>query len=302
MTDIPHYFLYGETAPTEALDYIYIASLEESLPKHNWEIQPHRHDNLHQLLVVEEGQALIQMREHSSEERGHCILSIPPKEVHGFIHQPGVRGYIVTIVDSYLYGVFAESERQQFPTLFSEPLIIRLDAESKASWDFEMLMRQIVREYRKPRKGQSCVIGAYLKVLFVLLGRSAGQLNAAEQRLDAKFQLYEAFQKSLENHYTDHWGVGQYASELGLTSGRLNRLCQRYTGQNAMEIVHGRMVTEAKRKLIYADKSINEIAYELGFKDPAYFSRFFARHCGEPPGRYKSRMRSSVELENLGGG
>lgn len=291
MTDVPHYFLYGETAPSDALDYIYIASLEESLPKHNWEIRPHRHDNLHQLLVVEEGNALVQVREHSSEEKGHCILSIPPKEVHGFVHQPGVRGYIVTIVESFLHGVFAESERQNFPFLFNEPLVVRLDTDSKASWDFEMLMRQIVREYRKPRQGQACVIGAYLKVLFVLLSRSANHMRVNEKRYDAKIKIYEVFQKLLEQHYMSHWTVSQYAEELGLTSGRLNRLCQRYTGQNAMQIIHGRLVTEAKRKLIYADMSMNEVAFDLGFKDPAYFSRFFTKHCGEPPGKYKARLR-----------
>ncbi len=290
-TDIPHYFLYGETAATEALDYINVSALEESLPKHNWEIRPHRHDNLHQLLVVEEGKALIRMRDHSSEEKGHCILSIPPKEVHGFIHQPGVKGYIVTIVESFLHGVFAESERQQFTFLFNEPLIIRLDQDSKASWDFEMLMRQIVREYRQQKQGQSCVIGAYLKILFVLLGRSAHHTRPTEQKFDAKIKLYEDFQRLLEEHFMDHWAVNQYASEISLTSGRLNRLCQRYAGQNAMQIIHGRVVTEAKRKLIYADLSMNEIAYELGFKDPAYFSRFFTKHCNEPPGKYKARMR-----------
>jgi len=46
MSDIPHYFLYGEAAPSNTLTYLHIASLEESLPKHNWEIHPHRHDKL----------------------------------------------------------------------------------------------------------------------------------------------------------------------------------------------------------------------------------------------------------------
>ena len=293
MTDVPHYFLYGETTLSGALDYIHIAALEESLPKHNWEIRPHRHDNLHQLLVVEEGKALIQVRDYSSEEKGHCVLSIPPKEVHGFVHQPGVKGYIVTIVESFLHGVFAETERQQFPYLFNEPLIIRLDHDSKASWDFEMLMRQIVREYRKPKQGQNCVIGAYLKILFVLLGRLADHKSPMEQKYDAKIKLYEDFQRLLEEHFVDHWSVNQYAEKIGLTSGRLNRLCQRYTGQNAMQIIHGRLITEAKRKLIYADMSMNEVAYDLGFKDPAYFSRFFTKQCGEAPGKYRARIRRS---------
>jgi AraC family transcriptional regulator, transcriptional activator of pobA len=291
LSDIPHYFLYGETAPSDALNYIYIASLEESLPKHNWEIHPHRHDNLHQLLVVEQGSVLVQMHDFSSEVSGPCILSIPPKEVHGFVHQPGVRGYIVTIVESYLHGVFAETERQKFPNLFNEALVIRLDPDKKVSWDFEMLMLRVIEEYRNQKPGQTCVIGAYLKIIFVLLGRLSYQNQTPGHHNDARIKIYESFLKLMEQHFTEHWAVSQYADELGLTNGRLNRICQRFTGQNAMQIIHGHVISEAKRKLIYLDMSMNEVAYDLGFKDPAYFSRFFAKHCNEPPGKFKLRMR-----------
>jgi AraC family transcriptional activator of pobA len=232
MTDVPHCFLYGETVPSDRLDYLHIASLEEPLPKHNWEIHPHRHDNLHQLLLVAEGSVLAQVRDFQSRETGPCILSIPPKEIHGFVHRPGVRGYIITIVESFLHDVFAEAERQEFPYLFNESLIVRLDPEGKASWDFDQLMRQILHEHRTSHPGQRCVIGAYLKILFVLLSRSASHMRPGGSQYDAKISIYENFLKILEGHYQDHRSVNQYAEKLGLTSNRLNRLCQRYAGRN----------------------------------------------------------------------
>lgn len=294
MTDVPHYFLYGETKPADALDYLSIASLEESLPKHNWEIHPHRHDNLHQILIIEEGSVFAQLNDKASDEIGHCILSIPPKEIHGFVHQPGVRGYIITIEESFLRGIFTDSERQKLSYLFNQTSAVRLDSDSKASWDFELLMRQIMREYKVSRSGQTCVIGAYIKIFFVLLSRSTGQVNNSLERIqNVKISLYEKFLKLVETHYQKHWSVNQYALELGLTNSRLNRLCQRYAGQNALQILHERLVSEAKRKLIYANMSVNEIGYELGFKDPAYFSRFFTKHCGEPPGQFKKRLKEA---------
>ena len=296
MSDVPHYFLYGETKPSNSLDYLFIASLEESLPKHNWEIHPHRHDNLYQLLIVEEGRVDVRIREMRSRETGQCILSIPPKEVHGFMHNPGVRGYIVTIVDSFLHGLFSEAERQKFPLIFNEPLIVNFDPDSKSSWDFEILVRQIVREYRKPREGQACVLGAYLKILFVTMARAVDFKPISSKKNDPRIRYFEDFQSLMERHYLDHYSVDDYAERLGLTTGRLNRICQRYAGQNAMQIIHGRLVSEAKCKLIYIDSSMNEIAYDLGFKDPAYFSRFFNKHCGEPPGKYRARLREASGL------
>ena len=293
MSDVPHYFLYGETKPSNSLDYLFIASLEESLPKHNWEIHPHRHDNLHQLLIVEEGYVDVQIRETSRRESGQCILSIPPKEVHGFMHHPGVRGYIVTIVDSFLRGLFSETERQKFPLIFNQPLFVNFDPDSKSSWDFEILVRQFVREYRKPREGQACVLGAYLKILLVVMTRMLKFKPVGSNQHDPRIKYFEDFQNLLEQHYAEHFSVNEYAGRLGLTTGRLNRMCQRYAGQNAMQVIHGRLISEAKRKLIYVDSSMNEIAYDLGFKDPAYFSRFFTRHCGEAPGKYRARLREA---------
>ncbi|MFT5111606.1 MAG: AraC family transcriptional activator of pobA [Parasphingorhabdus sp.] len=295
MSDVPHYFLYGETAQSDSLDYLYIASLEESLPKHNWEIHPHRHDNLHQLLIVEEGHVDVQIQDKNSREKGQCILSIPPKEVHGFLHQPGVRGYIVTITDAFLHGLFSETERQKFTLLFDESLIVNFDPESKSSWDFEMLVRQLVREYRKPQEGQSSVLGAYLKVLFVVMARILSIQSTDANPQGPRIKYFEDFKKLLEQHFAEHYSVDQYAKQLGMTCGRLNRLCQRYAGQNAMQIIHGRVISEAKRQLIYIDSSMNEISYALGFKDPAYFSRFFNKHCGEPPGKFRTRLHKEIK-------
>lgn len=292
MKDVPHYSLYGKSSAADAPHYLYIAHLEESLPKHNWEIHPHRHDQMHQLLVVEEGSVFLQVADWSAEEQGACILSVPAREIHGFRHHPGVRGHIITISEPFLMGAFAETERQSFPFLFTQPLLMRLREGSHEDQMLFSLVQQLVAEYKNPQTGQACLLGAYLKILFVLLGRAAGHVQTPEQQFDAKITIYEQFLKLLEAHYTQHWSISRYAERLGMTESRLNRLCQRYTGQNALQIMHGRLVTEAKRKLMYANLSVNEVAYELGFKDPAYFSRFFNKSCGEPPSQFKVRMRT----------
>ncbi|MFM2319625.1 MAG: hypothetical protein RLZZ215_2246 [Pseudomonadota bacterium] len=291
MKDVPHYSLYGKSSAADAPHYLYIAHLEESLPKHNWEIHPHRHDQMHQLLVVEEGSVFLQVADWSAEEQGACILSVPAREIHGFRHHPGVRGHIITISEPFLMGAFAETERQAFPFLFTQPLLMRLREGNHDDQTLFSLVRQLVTEYENPQTGQTCLLGAYLKIIFVLLGRVAGHVQTPEQQFDAKITIYEQFLKLLEEHYTQHWSINRYAERLGMTESRLNRLCQRYTGQNALQIMHGRLVTEAKRKLMYANLSVNEVAYELGFKDPAYFSRFFNKSCGEPPSQFKARMR-----------
>ena len=295
MSDIPHYFLYGEAAPSGILHELHIATLQESLPKHNWAIHPHRHDILHQLLMVEQGSVLAQINERCREERGPCILSIPPREVHGFVHQHNVKGYIITITQSFLLNLFTETERETFNHLLRTPFIARPQPDSQTAWTLENIAPALLREYQASGTGQSAMIGAYLKILFVLLHRCLGDEQTAispnDSAQDARIKSYEQFIALMEDSYRHHWPVDRYADTLGLTSSQLNRLCQHYSGQNALQIIHERLITEAKRQLIYTQLSAKEIGYKLGFKDPGYFSRFFSRKCGLTPVRFKKQIR-----------
>jgi len=291
MSDIPHYFLYGEASPSNGQTDLHIASLKESLPKHNWEIHPHRHDNLHQLLVVEQGSVLAQVNDKSREERGPCILSIPPKEVHGFVHQPDVEGYIITIESAFLRNLFSDTEREEFPNLFRSSLSARPQPESRTALTIKHLTPQLLIEYHHAEVGQSSMIGAYLKILFILLQRSLEPVRLATSLQDDRIASHEQFMELLEHHYLEHWTVNQYAETMGISTGRLNRLCKHYSGQKVLEIIHERLLTEAKRQLIYTQLSAQEISYKLGFKDPGYFSRFFSRNMEMTPRKFKQRVR-----------
>ncbi|WP_434361316.1 AraC family transcriptional regulator [Parasalinivibrio latis] len=291
MSDIPHYFLYGEESRTNAPDYLHMDRLEFSLPKHNWEIHPHRHDNLHQLLIIEKGSLLVEMRDKFSEECEVCVLSIPPREVHGFVHQPGVRGYILTISHPFLLNLFSDSERDAFPGLFRESQIVHFDPDGRDGIKLRESLTALLDEYKQGGVTQTAIIGAYLKIVFMLIHRSMPVPEQDTAERDSRVTDYEAFLALLESHYSEQWKVSQYAKALGMTTGRLNRLCDSYAGQNALRLIHERVLTEAKRHLLYTQLSAKEISYKLGFHDPGYFSRFFSRHCGVAPKQFQKQLR-----------
>ncbi|MGF1705539.1 helix-turn-helix domain-containing protein [Enterovibrio baiacu] len=296
MSNIPHYFLYGEELPESSPDYMHIARLEQSLPKHNWEIHPHRHDDLHQLMILESGSMTAQIRESSEEYQGGCVLSIPAREVHGFVHQPGVTGFILSISQPFILSLFNESERQALSSLLREPLVIPL-TEGRHIVELKALGERLLAEYQGRESGQASMIGAYLKIVFVLLSRQIQHREPA-QPSDAKTALFEKFTALVEQHYHQHWSVNEYATALGLSQGQLNRTCQRSADQQALEIIHGRIVDEAKRLLIFTQLSSKEIGYQLGFKDPGYFSRFFTRHVGQAPKQFQQQLlREQVQQQ-----
>ena len=68
-----------------------------------------------------------------------------------------------------------------------------------------------------------------------------------------------------------------------MTTDRLNDLVKRATGVTAGHLIRQRVLTEAKRELVFTNRAIHEIAYDLGFSDPSHFARFFRKQTGMTP-------------------
>ena len=77
--------------------------------------------------------------------------------------------------------------------------------------------------------------------------------------------------------------VATCASEMNLSSNYFGDLIKKSTGKNAQEYIHNKIIEVAKLKLHESNKSVNQIAYELGFKYPQHFTRFFKQQVGSTP-------------------
>lgn len=91
----------------------------------------------------------------------------------------------------------------------------------------------------------------------------------------------------IERHFRENHQPGEYARRLKVTPGHLNHLARRHLGRTAGVLIRERLAQEAKRQLIHTEATAAEIAYALGFKDPAYFARFFKRETGVSPTAFR---------------
>jgi AraC family transcriptional activator of pobA len=106
-------------------------------------------------------------------------------------------------------------------------------------------------------------------------------------------ERFAGFRKLVEDHYREHWPLSRYASLLKLTESRLNRLTRSVAGVSAAELVQQRLLLEARRRLIHVAAPVAQIAYELGYQDPAYFCRIFKKRVGLTPSAFRRYRESS---------
>ena len=87
-----------------------------------------------------------------------------------------------------------------------------------------------------------------------------------------------------------------------MTEGRLNRLCRTMAGSPAAELILERLMLEARRRLVYVAAPVSRIAYDLGYQDPAYFSRIFRRRVGMTPKAFRQQRQAGMPVVPALGG
>jgi len=179
------------------------------------------------------------------------------------------------------------------------PLAVNPDQATQLHY----LMRAVADEFSAYQTGRSAMVYAAVSMLLVTAARLRPAVTSAPH--SSYPSLVQAYLELVDQHFRDTPRTSQYARLLGVTPGYLNAIVKGTTGKRASEVLHQRILLEAKRLLRHTDASITEIASYLTFADASYFTRFFRRATGSPPTafrqntRIKSRITHEKSLEIL---
>ena len=137
-------------------------------------------------------------------------------------------------------------------------------------------------------------VGSLVKV-FLIQGNNHCSLRKSNnpQLVETSNHILRTFKQLLNKKYaTDHM-VSNYADELAVTSDYLNKTVKNLTGKSAKDHIQSKLITEAKRSLLFTNISNKELAYELGFEESAHFNNFFKKTTGQTPSEFRVLARQS---------
>lgn len=136
------------------------------------------------------------------------------------------------------------------------------------------------------------IIRQLLSVLFTMIEAERKKTEPQNETTQKTQHIsFGNFLAILEENYRRPLGVEFYAEKLFMSSRNLNFICQNILEQSVSEIIETRKLIEAKNLLISTEKTISEIAYELGYNENSYFSNVFKKKSGQSPSEFRDDMK-----------
>lgn len=255
------------------------------------EDNPHRH-NYYTIIwpFSATGRHIIDFNEYPVI-RDH-IFFVSPSQVHQVITDPDPTGYVILFTPEFLEK---NSIRHDF--IANLKLFQNIDETPPLPIDEKMAVR--LRDFADHMKQAFILkdemyletIGAYLKLFLIECNTHCSLIPDTDpQSIEVSKNLVKRFKDLVEKNYTEWHQVKNYADILSITPNYLNEVIKSSVNISAKDFIQQRITLEAKRMVVYTDKSAKEIGFDLGFEDPAHFSKFFKSNTGQSLAEFREML------------
>lgn len=278
---VPTYGLYGDESPPWEEDFFHCETIASRSRRHDWEISPHLHAGLAQMLFVARGRVAVRLEGRVRDLAGPLLVCVPPRVTHGFHFSDDVVGFVLTLSRDFIEGLERRDRlrRQLLSPAFYRPA----DALAERLLGLGTQLVETERDRFDPDVHR---LHRALAEVWLRTAIQPGLTAAVRQG-----SIVHRFQSLVEANYRDHRPLGFYAARLNCTVRTLSRQTSEAFGMTPLRFINRRLLFEARRLLRFSGMSCSEVAAELGFEDPAYFSRFYRRMTGRAPGEDRQRDR-----------
>jgi AraC-like DNA-binding protein len=174
----------------------------------------------------------------------------------------------------------------------SMPPIITLSEKEIKS--FEALFLILREEFETQDHIQGEMLRSILKRLLIKATRLIKQENPEKDMPKPQYDTVRQFHVLVEQNFREKHQVADYAEMLFKSPKTLSNMFHKSGDKSPLKVINERIILEAKRLLFYSDKNVEEIGYELGFSEPAHFSKFFKNQVGSPPATFKKQFQEAL--------
>jgi AraC-like DNA-binding protein len=284
---IPVYPLSDYSAGMTPTSDIFVGTFEESVKQRPNRLTIHRHDYFELFFLEGKGEHFNDFRIYAIETPS--IVCVSPGQVHFWRNEGSLRGPMICFTQEFAekyasvdYSVL--QHRFWFPA-GNSPII---QVSKEQARETALLIEEIQREFKGRADGSDRIVRLLLQLILLKMNRFyLPESKSRSFRREA--QLVRDFLVNLQLNFRGASSVSSHAALLGVSAETLSETVKKETGKTPGTFIRERILLEAKRLLLHTSLSVAEIAYELTFKDPSYFNRFFRRSTGDTPADFRKQ-------------
>lgn len=237
------------------------------------------------LVWCSSGTAILVVDENEFELKANTVITITSGQIHYIKKAKAAKGFVL----EFTYDFFCKDDKD-IELIFHNSLFCHFAMNEVTPLGkrglLGMELKQIEKELKEMPYQYMISVHSRIELILVEINRSKIKQGGEIWKPDA---LFLKFLETVRANFKNNLTVQQMAASLNTTGSKLNELSRLHTGRTAQSVIHGLTASEAKRLFMYEKLSVKEVAYELGFNDPFYFSNFFKKQTKQSPKTYKEK-------------
>ena len=238
------------------------------------------------LVWCAKGALTVVVDEKELKLKEHEVLTITSGQIHYFKNYQKADGFIL----EFTLDFFCKNDND-IELIFHNGLfchfslneVIRISNHKIIQTQLEFIKKEL------QSKPYQYLVSVHSRIELILVEINRAKVEKGDEiwKPDA---LFLKFLETVRGNFEKNYSLSQIAKMLGTTEAKLNEQSKLHTGRTAQNVIYGLIASEAKRLLIYQNLSVKEVAYQLGFNDPFYFSNFFKKHTQISPKSYQQKF------------
>lgn len=250
--------------------------------------------NYYSMIWIENGTGTVRADYAEYDFSGDLLFSFSPYQPFMLNLNEEINGWVIHFHPDF----FCIHKHQKevacngvlFNNIYSPPLV---HIDKKTRTNLEIIIEQLKIEMQNPALAQYELLISYLKIFLITASRlKTEQYTKAYEVTEGKKEpfILQNLKNAIELHYKTKHSASDYADMLSITSKALTRLTKTHLNKTLTDLITERIIIEAKRELYLTNKTVKEIAFELGYNDEYYFSRFFKKNTEVAPQLYRDTV------------
>ncbi|MEO6233359.1 MAG: helix-turn-helix domain-containing protein [Ferruginibacter sp.] len=251
-------------------------------------------NNFFTLIWVTEGSGKVNADFDGYDFDANSLFTFAPYQPYIFSTEKSIKGVAIYFHFDFFCIHKHQKELELNGVLYNnvyQPPFVKVDEKSAAT--FKMVCDNIEAEMQNPALAQHELLVAYLKVFLITASRLKleQQPELAEQTKHGKEPfILQKLKDAIEENFKTKHTASEYADLLYISPKALAKITKSHFNKTLSSLINERIIIEAKRELYLTNKTVKEIAWELGYEDEYYFSRFFKVNADVSPQLYRDTV------------